>query len=503
MKIKSLISGITKTSNKTKAFLLIMLAIAFPAFSMVGAQNQVLMEGHTEALNITAGQTTYSDSVSAKVDEVVQVQVWQHNREMPDTTFANNNRVKVAVPTAQGKTQVITGTSSADNANTVTDTTTVNLSLDRARIEVVPGSAKFKYNKGAQDGRADCMTGVNFPPQDCFATVAVSETDLTDVDGINLDAVRGGPLKGCNAYHETVTVQVRVKADVVSINKYARHQGQGPNDWKTSITAKPGDSIEYMIRFKNEGNTQLNNVVVADNMPKYIGYVNGTTNLRNGANPNGLAINSDNLTKGGILVGNYLPEAVAYVSFKAKVDPIQAYEKCSDYDTRNVGIVKPQGMNDFYNTAQVIIKVECKEVPPADYTCELLKVEQGQNRTAKFTVNARATGAASIRNYTFTFGDGKSVTTDKNVVEHTYAADGQYGARVTVLVSVNGQTKEVTSDACAAPVNFTGKPPVKTVGTTPTTLPETGAGETILAFIGVATVSGVAYYAVIRRAARV
>src|SRR5690606_21972011 len=138
------------------------------------------------------------------------------------------------VPNSQGKTQVINGTSRSDNGNTISDNTTVNLSLERARVEYIPGTAKFRYNKGAADGDKSCQTGTQFPPERCYTTVKISDNVVTSAEGVNLDDVRGGPLTGCNAYHETVTIQVRVVADVVSVNKYVRHVGQGADDWKTS-----------------------------------------------------------------------------------------------------------------------------------------------------------------------------------------------------------------------------------------------------------------------------
>jgi uncharacterized repeat protein (TIGR01451 family) len=498
--IRSITNKIKRTSTKSKALLLVIFALAFGMANVAQAANEVQLEGWTKSLNVTANQTEYQDSTSAMVDDVVQVEVWHHNMENPAGAKANNTRVKVAVPNQPGKTQVITGTTSADNANTVTDSTVVNLSLDQAHVEYMPGTAKFKYNKGAQDGDAACQTGFNFPPDRCFVTVAVPDSVVTDPNGFNLDTVRGGPLTGCNAHHETVTVQVRVKASVVSVNKYVRHQGEGSDAWKTSTTAKPGENLEYMIRFKNEGNTELQHVVVGDNLPKYNAYVAGSTMLRNGANPNGIHITSDNITKGGIDVGNYMPGAVGYVLIGVKLDPIQAYPKCGTYDLRNVGIVRPQGMNDFYNTAQVMVNVECKEQPaqPA-YKCEQLKVTNiGTSRNVTFNAVASASGGAKIKAYRYNFGDNTAeLLSSESSVTHTYANDGQFVARVTVLVDVNGQTKTDTNEQCAVPLTFTAGKPVQPVQPgqpgQPASLVNTGPGEVAGLFAAVTIAAGVAH----------
>lgn len=502
MKLHTIFSTIKNLPKKIVTPVLVA-AFALPlAAPLTTAQTQVAMEGHTQSLNVTAGETAYKDVTNAKVDEVVQVQEWHHNRELPDATRATNVKVKFSVPTAQGKTQVITGTTTADNANTITDTTTVNLSLDRARIEYIPGSAMFRYNKGAADGNAACETGMNFPPASCYATVPVSDEVVRG--GVNLDTLRGGPLRGCNAHHETVTIQVRVKADVVSVNKFVRHVGQTAADWKTSTTAKPGEDLEYLIQFKNEGNTQLNDVMVGDNLPKYNTYVNGTTMLRNGANPNGISITNDNVTKGGINVGNYLPGSVGYVWFKAKLDPATAFAKCGQYDIRNVGVVRPATMNEFYNTAQVLINVECKEQPKEPkYSCDLLSAQVGANRNVKFTAKASASGGATIQRYIYNFGDGTpEFTTDQASVDHTYARDGSFTASVKVQVLVDGQTKIAESESCKVPVSFTPPnvpPTTPGVPVTPGKLPEAGPGDVVATFLAVVSASTVGYYFIARR----
>jgi uncharacterized repeat protein (TIGR01451 family) len=499
MKLRNLFNSVKNLPKKV----LVTAAVAAAALPIAGiatANTQVVMEGDVKALNVTKGQTQYQDSTDAMVDEVVQVQLWQHNRELPGAAEATNNRVKFTIPTAQGKTQVLTGTASADNANTITDTTTVNLSMDRARVEFIPGSAQFRYNKGAVDGRAECISGMNYPPADCYATVAISDDVVTNPNGANLDAIRKTHLKGCNAYHETITIQVRSVADVVSVNKYVRHAGQGASDWKTSTTAKPGDDLEYKIRFKNEGNTTLNKVVVGDNLPNYNKYVAGSTKLYSGSHPDGLAISSDNISKGGIDVGNFMSGAEAYVIIKVKLDPITAYPRCATYDMRNVGVVQPQGMQQYYNTAQVLIKVECQDQKNPTFSCDVLKADKTGGRTVRYTVNASAANGATIQRYVYNFGDGSQpLITTANTATHTYGTDGNFVTRVQVQFTVNNELKTAEGDQCSAPINFASTP------TTPTTsgkLPETGAGSVAAIFGGVTAFSTLAYHVVMRRFGR-
>ncbi len=443
-------------STKAKASMLVLAAIALPLVGIANAQSaSVVIEGNTQSLNVTSGETEYSNSTDAMVDEVVQVQVWLHNREMPEAENAENTTVQIDVPNEQGETQVITGTISSDNSNTIVDDTTLGLSLERARVEYMEGTAKYRYNVGAAEGREECETGMDYPADDCYDTITISD-DVVSEDGVNLDNYRGGPLVGCNAHHETVTIQVRVVADVVSVNKYVREAGSGAEDWSTSITAEPGDELEYLIRFRNEGNSELRNVMVADNLPKYHKYIEGSTWLLNSNNPDGRNLDNDNVARGGINVGHYGSGATGFVWFTAELAPLAGYEKCNlTYDLRNVGIVQPEGMHEHYNTAQALVRVDCaeEEVTPGELVCEELQATAMGEGVYQFTASARTSGDANVDTFVYNFGDGSNeLVTDQTTVEHTYEP-GTYTARVAVRGNVDGESTEVTSDECR--VSFT------------------------------------------------
>lgn len=163
-----------------------------------------------------------------------------------------------------------------------------------------------------------------------FATPLLSEQIVQIADNF------GGPLK---------------------VNAYVRAVGEGPRAWRTTAVVDPGDEVEFMIRYENTSGRRLEDVAVANNVPKYIAYVPGSTKLKNGANPNGVDISSENLTHGGISVGRYQPGAVGYVFFRGRVDPMPAFGKLGRYDVRNVGVVRPEALNAFYNTARILIDV--------------------------------------------------------------------------------------------------------------------------------------------------
>ena len=305
-------------------------------FTSVASAATVSIESSTNVGNQTAGDTQYQKTVTAKVDDVVKVQVWYHNREESDSGLvANNLKVKVNLPSSGG---AITGTASSDNSNTVTTTANVTLPAG-ATLQYIPGTAYWRHNTGDN-------TNVN------YVTQKISDNVVTG-GGVVLEN-----LKPCFNFEATVTVEARVVASQVSITKQVRKLGD--TAWQTNIDANPGDTVQYLITFKNEGNTELQHVIVGDNLPPHESYLAGTTMLKNSANPNGIKISNDNVANGGIDVGNYTPGANGYVWFNVQIDPTQP-AGCNVL--QNVGLVRPQGsMNEIFNTATVKV---CVNTPPS------------------------------------------------------------------------------------------------------------------------------------------
>ena len=112
------------------------------------------------------------------------------------------------------------------------------------------------------------------------------------------------------------------------------------------------------------------------------------------------------------------------------------------------------------------------------YSCDLLTAEKLGDRKYRYTVKTTAENGATFKFATFDFGDGsdKYMTTSKTA-EHSYSKDGTFVARAVVTFSVDGQDKAVDSDKCAAPVTLASTPVTPAKPTTPTVLPNTGAGN--------------------------
>ncbi len=470
-----------------KLALLFVALLSVVGFGAVTAANSNLMEGYTRSLNVTRGETQYQQTTNASDDEVVQVQVWLHNRENPDGERANNTTVMISVPQNQpGEKQNITGTITSDNFNTVTDVTTVVLDNPESSIEYIPGTAKYRYNKGAAEGDKSCETGFEVPPAHCYEIVQISDNVIGG--GVNLDTIRKTPLRGCNAHHETVTIQVRVRTPKPGIKIDKQVRVKGATEWKVSNTAKPGDTVEYLLAYQNAGNTTHNEVLIRDNLPPVVTYVPGSTKLINSAGTKSVA---DGVTTTGIIVGNYVSGAGAYVMFEAKMPTADELD-CGVTEFRNVGVARPKDMNEFYNTAITKVEKKCEEPEKPSFVCESVKVEKLGGRKVRVTVKAPASGGATFRSVTINFGDGsQALVTDKLVNEYEYQNNGTYQIAASVTFRVNGEDKTVTSDACKASVTFDKEKP--------TELPNTGAGSLIGLVAATSVAGGVAHNVVARR----
>lgn len=438
------------------------LAIALPVATF--AADAVQIEGSIGVANVTAGDTQYKHQVGASYDQVVKLQVFYHNREDENSgKTAENLRVKVNIPTTAGTNQVVTGTIKGDNTNTVTDQATVTLDRADASLEYIPGSAVWRHNTGTNEN-------VQWTDQN------VSDEVVYGNNGIVLENE-----KPCYNFSANLTVLARVRVPGIQITKQVRVKGT--TTWAAENTANPGDTIQYQIAYKNMGNTVHKNVVIRDNMPPKVTYVPGTTQLKNDS---GVKTVADGVTAGGIVVGNYNPGAAAYVMFDAKI-PTEDQLQCGITEFRNVGVVRPEGMNEFYNTT--ITKVEKKCANQPSYSCDLLELNQLGGRKIEASVKYSAANGATFKDITYNFGDNSTpLVSNQTKAQYTFAKDGTYTVTATVRFTVAGQDKTATSASCAKPVTFTSGQP-----TTPSVLPNAGAGDVVAMFTAFTIAGAIAH----------
>ncbi|MGD8373384.1 MAG: PKD domain-containing protein [Candidatus Woesebacteria bacterium] len=97
------------------------------------------------------------------------------------------------------------------------------------------------------------------------------------------------------------------------------------------------------------------------------------------------------------------------------------------------------------------------------YTCKSLNIVKKSRDTYEFTVLPSTQGQVVVKQYTFSFGDGQSLTVGagQETQTHTYATPGDYTTRVSIAFAVDGKiVTDVTSDDCAGKLTV-GQPPIE------------------------------------------
>jgi uncharacterized repeat protein (TIGR01451 family) len=402
--------------------------------------------------------------------------VYNNKEKAGSGKVAKNLTVKINIPTKAGTNQTITTKTSADNSNTVNGSAKVTLSRADAYLQYIPGTATWKHSVSANSSKT--------------TTQKVSDNVVLGANGLRLE--NENP---CQA--GSIQVQVRVMVPGLTIDKFARIAGSG-DSWQRSITAQPGQTVQYLISYKNTGNSDQKDVIVADKLPKGMTYVPGSTILTNGDFPKGKTT-VDTVVQGGLIIGTYHPGINAFVELNAKV-PTADKLSCGDNLLRNIATVQPKGMNYYWNTADVHVNVKCENQP--QFSCDAFHVTLGDKRSVtvdKFSYTAK--NGAEFKSVVIDFGDGSdALTTDKAVGQtHTYAKDGKYTLTATAHFTANG--KDVTdTGSCTQTVSF--NTPTVPPTTPPKQLVNTGAGDVIGLFGLVAVAGAVMHRAFSRRLSR-
>jgi uncharacterized repeat protein (TIGR01451 family) len=395
-------------------------------------------------------------------DEIL-VRVYVHNGADPSLNdqpgqpgVAKNTRVRIELPGSSqtARSHTLTGYVSSDTAKP--DLIADSLSMEAENdgffsLAYMPGSTQLTLN----DAGGNPVTS-NLP------------------DGIAAGGLSLGDIKGCFEFVQLVTFKVKVSMPRYSVAKTVRMKGQGPNDWQESVTAKPGDEVEWRVEFKNVGDTQLNKVAIVDELPDGVTVVGGSVQLENSntlrdEDGDGLpyyTFPDDQAVQGrqiNVEIGDYLPESNAFVYFNTTVDG-QAEPECGVRPLTNKAFATPEGYGAVVDDASVKVDSGTICEDQVSFSCDGLSATKVTEREYKFTVDASTVGNAQIQEFIFDFGDGQKAVTSANTTNHTYAGPGKFKASAKVVT-----TAGTTTETCEVEVTV-NRPPTKT-------LPRTGPAE--------------------------
>jgi uncharacterized repeat protein (TIGR01451 family) len=116
-----------------------------------------------------------------------------------------------------------------------------------------------------------------------------------------------------------LTVKVsKAKKGYIYLTTKVANISAGEKDWKLQTSAKPGETLEFLISFKNTGTATIKNLVIRNILPSGMKYVPNTTKLY----LNNKVKNLPNTigTSKGVKIGNIKVKQSGYITFRATVN---------------------------------------------------------------------------------------------------------------------------------------------------------------------------------------
>lgn len=285
----------------------------------------------------------WHDEMNVEKGKEYIVRMYVHNNAADNLNLvAENTTAHITLPTTTGRSVQVDGAVSASNANPgrVHDHATFVGAQD-FNLAYIPGSLKYETNKGTFD-----------IPE----TVFDQRGALLGYDKLD------GKVPGCFEYAGYLSFRVKPQfAETINFDVTKKVSKHGENKWQESYKAQPGETVDYMIQYKNTGTAQQDNVVIKDALPETMEYVAGSTKFGTSAKPEGQQA-SDNITTTGINIGSYAPKAGTWAMFSAKV-PSEDELECGNNVLKNIATVETDG-GKKEDDADVTVDKECEPTEP-------------------------------------------------------------------------------------------------------------------------------------------
>ncbi|MBR0431388.1 DUF11 domain-containing protein [Candidatus Saccharibacteria bacterium] len=294
-------------------------------------------------VNAGASNSWYGNEITVEDGKTYLIRLYVHNNN-PNGTNAVATGVTTTfnVPSTVGKSVEINGFIDSTNATPSSYWDNVVLKSDHNfSVSYISGSALLENNGiGANGG------------------YKLSD-DIVKKGGVKIGYnALDGRIPGCFQYASYITIKVKVNyADNYLVEKQVRVKGT--TEWKESVDAKVGDTVEYRIHYKNTTSAATKDVMVKDVLPKNMEYVKGTTMLYNATNPKGIA-RDDTITTTGVNIGGYAVKGDGYVVFSAKV--VDKTLVCGTNKLVNWGQVGV-GKETRQDSADVLVVKSCPTPP--------------------------------------------------------------------------------------------------------------------------------------------
>lgn len=330
----------------------------------------------------TAANSGYTDEITVTPGKEYVVYVYYHNNAASNHNasgkgIAKGAYAKAAIPGTlkngvKTKATAKVGASNASPTEVHDDITLNNASGADIAMRYVPGSTTIH-----SFGRVNNTT--------------MPDTIMQGGVSLGYDKL-DGTLPGCNEYAGYITF--RIKADQPNFTFSKQVRKSGDKNWSKQVTVKANETVEYRLEYVNKGTTEQTNVVVKDKLPAGINYINGSTKLYNGNNPQGKTV-GDGINAGGLMVGNYAPQSNAIVVFSAKVETNKLV--CGVNTLTNQAGVETKNGNK-QDTAKVVVKRDCVKITVCELkTKKIISINENDFNKTKHSKDVKDCAEAKIK----------------------------------------------------------------------------------------------------------
>lgn len=432
---------------------------------------------------------TWSDNMTVQPGKEYVVRMYVHNNAAANLNkVAENVTAKFNLPANTAKSLQVNGFLSSTNASPqeVYDHAIFSSTQD-FNLAYQAGTLKYYNNVFGSAG------------------TAISESAFTSAGALLGYDKLDGKIPGCFEYAGYLTFTVKPQfaptANHTVTKEVSKH---GENKWVENYAAQPGETVDYLIEYKNIGDAQNDNVMISDKLPTGTSYVAGSTVLGNSLHPAGLAA-SDNIVNAGINIGSYAKGGGAWIIFSAKVAANAALPACGS----NTLINTARATTDYgwkEDTATVVVPKECQ--PVNIQVCELatkkiVTIDEKNFDAAKYSKNLDDCKEVPVKIQVCEISTKKIVTIDEKDFDNAKYSknldDCKVPGKITVceiatktIITIDETTFDAAKHSmnlkdCATPV-------------TPPELPHTGAGSSVASALGLgALIASASYYIASRR----